>query len=122
LLEDDLFAEKEPTQKVIMFFASLGFVGIIVVPALDHRFRRGKIPGKEPAGLRRAPEKSAVSLDTAGLVTVRVTVADQLRFRRARGRRSTVVRATACCFPTSQGVSSQMTPIAAGRNSGGTSI
>jgi protein-S-isoprenylcysteine O-methyltransferase Ste14 len=30
-------AEKEPTQKIIMFFASLGFIGLIVFPALDHR-------------------------------------------------------------------------------------
>jgi len=31
-------AEKEPAQKIIMLFASLGFVGLLVVPALDHRF------------------------------------------------------------------------------------
>jgi protein-S-isoprenylcysteine O-methyltransferase Ste14 len=31
------FAEKEPVQKVIMSIASLGFVGLIVVPAIDHR-------------------------------------------------------------------------------------
>jgi protein-S-isoprenylcysteine O-methyltransferase Ste14 len=31
-------AEKEPTQKIIMVFASLGFIGLIVFPALDHRF------------------------------------------------------------------------------------
>jgi protein-S-isoprenylcysteine O-methyltransferase Ste14 len=31
-------AEKEPTQRIIMFFASLGFIGLIVFPALDHRF------------------------------------------------------------------------------------
>jgi protein-S-isoprenylcysteine O-methyltransferase Ste14 len=31
-------AEKEPVQKIIMVFASLGFVGLLVVPALDHRF------------------------------------------------------------------------------------
>lgn len=31
-------AEKRPTQKVIMSLASLGFVGLLVVPALDHRF------------------------------------------------------------------------------------
>jgi protein-S-isoprenylcysteine O-methyltransferase Ste14 len=31
-------AEKEPVQKIIMTFASLGFIGLLVVPALDHRF------------------------------------------------------------------------------------
>jgi protein-S-isoprenylcysteine O-methyltransferase Ste14 len=31
-------AEKEPTQKIIMLFVSLGFIGLIVFPALDHRF------------------------------------------------------------------------------------
>jgi protein-S-isoprenylcysteine O-methyltransferase Ste14 len=31
-------AEKEPAQKIIMTFASLGFIGLLVVPALDHRF------------------------------------------------------------------------------------
>jgi protein-S-isoprenylcysteine O-methyltransferase Ste14 len=32
------WAEKERTQKIIVVFASLGFIGLIVVPALDHRF------------------------------------------------------------------------------------
>jgi protein-S-isoprenylcysteine O-methyltransferase Ste14 len=32
------WAEKAVTQKIIMSFASLGFVGLIVIPALDHRF------------------------------------------------------------------------------------
>jgi protein-S-isoprenylcysteine O-methyltransferase Ste14 len=31
-------AEKETTQKIIMVLTSLGFIGLIVVPALDHRF------------------------------------------------------------------------------------
>lgn len=31
-------AEKEPAQRVIMVFASLGFVALLVVPALDDRF------------------------------------------------------------------------------------
>jgi protein-S-isoprenylcysteine O-methyltransferase Ste14 len=31
-------AEKEPVQKIIMIFMSLGFIGLLVVPALDHRF------------------------------------------------------------------------------------
>ena len=31
-------AEKEPTQKIIMVFVSAGFIGLLVVPALDHRF------------------------------------------------------------------------------------
>jgi protein-S-isoprenylcysteine O-methyltransferase Ste14 len=32
------WAETEPVQKIIMAFVSLGFIGLIVVPALDHRF------------------------------------------------------------------------------------
>lgn len=32
------FSEKEATQKIIMFFASLGFIGLLVLPALDHRY------------------------------------------------------------------------------------
>src|SRR5882724_10033814 len=31
-------AEKETTQKIIMSFTSLGFIGLLVIPALDHRF------------------------------------------------------------------------------------
>jgi protein-S-isoprenylcysteine O-methyltransferase Ste14 len=31
-------AEKEPVQKIIMTLASLGFIGLLVVPALDRRF------------------------------------------------------------------------------------
>jgi len=31
-------AEKETVQKIIMSFASLGFIGLLVIPALDHRF------------------------------------------------------------------------------------
>jgi protein-S-isoprenylcysteine O-methyltransferase Ste14 len=31
-------AEKTTKQKIIMLFASIGFVGLLVVPALDHRF------------------------------------------------------------------------------------
>jgi protein-S-isoprenylcysteine O-methyltransferase Ste14 len=31
-------AEKEAAQKVIMCFVSLGFIGLLVLPALDHRF------------------------------------------------------------------------------------
>jgi protein-S-isoprenylcysteine O-methyltransferase Ste14 len=31
------FAEKEPAQKIIMSIISLGFAGLIVLPAIDHR-------------------------------------------------------------------------------------
>jgi protein-S-isoprenylcysteine O-methyltransferase Ste14 len=31
------FAEKEPAQKIIMSIASLGFIGLLVLPAIDHR-------------------------------------------------------------------------------------
>ncbi|HUE53070.1 MAG TPA: isoprenylcysteine carboxylmethyltransferase family protein [Terriglobales bacterium] len=37
-------AEKEPTQKIIMFFASLGFIAHLVFPALDHRFAWSHLP------------------------------------------------------------------------------
>jgi protein-S-isoprenylcysteine O-methyltransferase Ste14 len=38
------FAEKEPVQKIIMIFMSLGFIGLIVFPALDHRFAWSDMP------------------------------------------------------------------------------
>ena len=31
-------AERQPTQKFIMFCASIGFIALLVVPAFDHRF------------------------------------------------------------------------------------
>jgi protein-S-isoprenylcysteine O-methyltransferase Ste14 len=37
-------AEKETTQKIIMTFTSLGFVGLLFVPALDHRFAWSQMP------------------------------------------------------------------------------
>lgn len=37
-------AEKEPTQRIIMCLASIGFIGLIVVPALDHRFAWSYMP------------------------------------------------------------------------------
>jgi protein-S-isoprenylcysteine O-methyltransferase Ste14 len=37
-------AEKEPTQKIIMSFASVGFIGLLVVPALDHRLAWSHMP------------------------------------------------------------------------------
>jgi protein-S-isoprenylcysteine O-methyltransferase Ste14 len=37
-------AEKEPTQKIIMLFASAGFIAMIVVSALDHRFGWSAVP------------------------------------------------------------------------------
>ena len=37
-------AEREPTQKLIMLFASLGFVALLVVPALDRRFGWSDVP------------------------------------------------------------------------------
>ena len=36
--------EKEGTQRVIMMFTSLGFIALLVVPALDHRFRWSAVP------------------------------------------------------------------------------
>jgi protein-S-isoprenylcysteine O-methyltransferase Ste14 len=37
-------AEKEPVQRLIMAIASLCFVALLVVPALDHRFRWSLVP------------------------------------------------------------------------------
>jgi protein-S-isoprenylcysteine O-methyltransferase Ste14 len=37
-------AEKEPAQKIIMWLASLGFFGLLVVPALDRRFGWSHMP------------------------------------------------------------------------------
>src|SRR5262249_101091 len=37
-------AEKEPTQRVIMLFTSLGFIALLVVPALDYRFGWSMVP------------------------------------------------------------------------------
>jgi len=37
-------AEKEPMQKVIMWFAMLSFAGMCVLPALDHRFGWSDVP------------------------------------------------------------------------------
>ncbi len=37
-------AEKEKSQKIIMLFASIGFIALLVVPALDHRFRWSSVP------------------------------------------------------------------------------
>jgi protein-S-isoprenylcysteine O-methyltransferase Ste14 len=37
-------AEKEKTQKIIMFFASTGFIATLIVPALDHRFMWSNVP------------------------------------------------------------------------------
>ena len=37
-------AEEEKSQKIIMLFVSIGFVGLLVVPALDHRFVWSSVP------------------------------------------------------------------------------
>jgi protein-S-isoprenylcysteine O-methyltransferase Ste14 len=37
-------AEKEPAQRVIMVIASLAFVALLVIPALDHRFQWSRVP------------------------------------------------------------------------------
>ena len=37
-------AEKEPTQRIIMLFASIGFIAMLVVPALDFRFGWSSVP------------------------------------------------------------------------------
>lgn len=37
-------AEKEKTQKIIMLFASVGFITLLIVPALDHRLGWSAVP------------------------------------------------------------------------------
>jgi protein-S-isoprenylcysteine O-methyltransferase Ste14 len=37
-------AEKEPVQKIIMSLVSLGFIGLLIVPALDRRFAWSHMP------------------------------------------------------------------------------
>src|SRR5262247_833220 len=37
-------AEKEKSQKLIMVFALLGFIALLVVPALDHRSGWSQVP------------------------------------------------------------------------------
>jgi protein-S-isoprenylcysteine O-methyltransferase Ste14 len=37
-------AEKEPAQKIIMVLATLGFIAMLVVPVLDHRFGWSLVP------------------------------------------------------------------------------
>jgi protein-S-isoprenylcysteine O-methyltransferase Ste14 len=37
-------AEKRPAQRVIMLGASLSFIALLVVPALDYRYRRSSMP------------------------------------------------------------------------------
>jgi protein-S-isoprenylcysteine O-methyltransferase Ste14 len=37
-------AEKRPAQRIIMLFASIGFVALLVVPALDRRFGWSSVP------------------------------------------------------------------------------
>jgi len=37
-------AEKQPAQKVIMWCTSIGFLALLVVPAIDHRFEGSPVP------------------------------------------------------------------------------
>jgi len=37
-------AEKEKSQKIIMLFVSIGFIALLVVPALDYRFMWSSVP------------------------------------------------------------------------------
>jgi protein-S-isoprenylcysteine O-methyltransferase Ste14 len=37
-------AEKEPVQKILMFFAMTGFIALLVFPACDHRFGWSPVP------------------------------------------------------------------------------
>ena len=51
------WAEKERAQKIIMVFTSIGFIALIVVPALDFRFGWSAVP---------------LSLVTAGIILVAI--------------------------------------------------
>jgi protein-S-isoprenylcysteine O-methyltransferase Ste14 len=42
------WAEKEPAQQIIMCLASVGFIGLLVVPALDHRLSWSELPDYAP--------------------------------------------------------------------------
>jgi protein-S-isoprenylcysteine O-methyltransferase Ste14 len=37
-------AEKETSQKIIMAFTTIGFIALLVVPGLDHRFNWSRVP------------------------------------------------------------------------------
>jgi hypothetical protein len=37
-------AEKERSQKIIIILAMMGFIGLLVVPAFDHRFGWSRVP------------------------------------------------------------------------------
>src|ERR1700756_4779313 len=43
-------AEKEPAQKVIMWITSAGFIALLVMPGLDHRFGGSRMPGAVAIG------------------------------------------------------------------------
>jgi protein-S-isoprenylcysteine O-methyltransferase Ste14 len=38
------FAEKEPVQRIIVSFVSIGFIGLIALPGIDHRFGWSHMP------------------------------------------------------------------------------
>ena len=38
------WAEREPAQQIIMSLASVGFIGLIIVPAIDHRLAWSELP------------------------------------------------------------------------------
>jgi protein-S-isoprenylcysteine O-methyltransferase Ste14 len=37
-------AEKRPAQRIIMLLVSISFVALLVIPALDHRFKGSTVP------------------------------------------------------------------------------
>jgi protein-S-isoprenylcysteine O-methyltransferase Ste14 len=77
-------AEPEPAQRIIMWLVSLGFVALLVVPALDHRFGWSAMP----FGVALAGEVLVVlgfygifrvyRVNTFGGATVRVTADQQV--------------------------------------------
>jgi len=44
------FAEKEPIQRLIMSIVSVAFIGLLLVPALDHRFGWSRMPSLAAIG------------------------------------------------------------------------
>ena len=71
-------AEREPAQKIIMLIASVGFVAMLVVPALDYRYSWSSTPtyvvllGDAPAALCFAIAFLAYKENTFASATIEV--------------------------------------------------
>lgn len=76
-------AESEPTQKVIMLIASVGFIALLVVPALDHRLNVGQ-------------GQSVVSTGPYGIVAIRCTQVRRCIFSVLRWRWAPIGESVQC--------------------------